>query len=437
MVRWTRQIFKEDAARILRILIPHGERKEFAEEIGITPQALSRLLDPYDPRAPRLAHVWAIAAALQRRGIPPGVVREIAVDLILASPFRIPMAIRRGNIPEGLTPIELVEEVESVLLRPPVGWRYDEWLGRVEGVRQDLEEVAARLPSMDPWVPLLRAAQGALMAAAAGLANCLDRLEEALVWGKQARRLAWDLLQSEALRDPWLRRRLGERLYTLGRWVLGAASADCAAYYNLGRPEIAWRLLEETAKLRPEAFEATAPWALMFQAGLLGGRLAYQGAARGLSFRQVQALYGEGESLAARLPDPFSFHHHAGIVRYAGWALLRGETTSRHHRWIRRQLEPVIDQLARLDPLGQVLILRAWGELCWREGEREEAWGAIREAGRIAGEARLFNQLRKIQRDWRGRLSPQNETFPSGHEGFFLMRKGNFSTLGPAAPGGR
>ncbi len=408
-----RRIFKREAAQRLLRLLPHGSRRAFAEAIGITPQALSRWLNPEDPQAPRLPHIWAIGAQLLRQKVPSFVVRELLVLFILSDPDRAPLLLDEG-FPESLTPRGLVEEVESAL-HPPMRWLcasdYGRWLRRIRERIRALERLACRLSPSDPWSPLLRTCQVALWLAAANSANALDRLEEALEWGQRARHWAWHLLQSDALRDPWLRSNLGRGFYRIGSWILSAVWGDCSAWYNSGCPEIAWDHLEQGAVIDPEAWEATAPWKSQFRISLTAGRLAYASAAQALSFREIQSLYGEGERLleGASLPNPHFFRFHAGLIRYAVWALLRREKVpSSQRRWARRQLEPVLRERRRLDPLAQILILRAWGELRWRDEEREEAVAAIREAIVIARQYHLHNQLRKIREAWEKRLSGQN-----------------------------
>jgi len=444
-----RQSFKRMGARLLGDLINHGARGAFAREVGLTPQAFSYILNPEDPRAPRLRTVWALVARLLRRGVPPAVVREVAFNLIMADPKRIAFfptwdeaQLENEAKLEALSPRELVEEVESAL-HPPHGWEgwrnYPLWLRRILRLADTLAALVDRLSPRDPWSPLLQAARAAVWAQAAGLANCIHWLDKALEWGRRARSLAEGLLKEGTLSDPWLKGCLQDRLSTVGRWVLSAAYADCGAFYNIGRPRLAWDALRTGVLRDPGTFhlDALALWREEFQAGQLVGELAYRSAADGLSLREVIDLFAEGDRLLERghltNPDGFSI----GLRRYAAWALLRGrEVPSRHRRQARQWLEPTLNALDRLDPLGQVMVRRAWAELRWQEGEIEEAKAHIRIAARAARDTGLWNQLVKIERDWvpRGRLSfsisggPRDRLFPRVRSRFF-----NFRPRGEAA----
>jgi transcriptional regulator with XRE-family HTH domain len=403
--REARLTWKAEAARLLDEVLPWGERKRLARAIGISPQELSALLNPRSPRAPHVDTAWGIAAYLRRRGVPAPLIQELAACLIMASPERAAILWDAG-VPESWTPAELVEEVDGLLLfsgREPL---YDLRLERAMHLIGVLEELASRLSPRDSWAPLVRAAQAVVWGFMAGMANGLDRLEQALRWGRMARRLAEGLLERETLLDPWMRRRLGDRIYAVGRWILWSLGGECSAYYNLGCPRYALEVLERSVRWddRLAREEACAPLYPEFREGRVVARLAYASAADGLSCREIRELYRAGDrfvqSGGPSHPDSFD----AGLRRYAAWAVLRGGSASRPaRRWARGLLDPVLQRRMTLDPLGRVLVLRAWGELRWQDGEREEAFAAIREAIREAEAARLFNQLAKIRRDWGSR----------------------------------
>jgi len=399
----SRRGWKARAASLLNDLLPWGERGRIAREIGLSPQALSIMLDPRNPRAPRAGVVWGLCACLRRRGVSEPLIQELAVSLLMASPARVAIPWDAG-VPESWTPAELVEEVESLLLHQEP--RYDRRLQRALRLAGLLEELAERLSPRDPWAALAQAARAVVWSAAAGLANSMDRLGQALRWGERARRLAEGLLERETLLDPWMRRRLGERIYAVGRWICWALGADCSAYYNLGAPGRALEILEGCARwdARLAREEACAPFLPEFREDRVIGRLAYASAAGDLSFREIRELYLAGDRFlqSGKPSNPRLFD--IGLRRYAAWAVLRGGSAAPSaRRWARRLLEPALKETEGLDPLVRVLVLRAWGELRRQEGEHEEARAAVQEAVREAYRACLFNQLAKIRRDWGNR----------------------------------
>jgi len=389
---------------ILQAHLAHGEKKELAAFLDITPQMLSALLHPEDRRIPSLRVIEGLLRFFEGRMDSP-TLRRLHLALLRAAGQP---ALQEGPHIRRADPVELLQSMErflQALPRLPAEeslFIAEEWLERTARLLRE------PCPPRERWVYM--ALRTIALAAAASIANLWDDLDAALRWGQAAetwaRRLSRLSLPGSA--GPWR-----ELLF---RWMAWAGAASASGFYNSGNPraalnrvENALRWLEELSA-QPEWRRAVPrPLSRYHLLSLASARLPY---ARWLPKHPWTSLERDLDQLWARiekdlspsrseLPEPVLEKWRLGLRRYMAQAILeQGGPPSRAWFW----LEPAWDQLPNLEPLAQVTVLRTTAAYAWRIGNLDLLEWTLQEAVRRAHTWGLRNQLAKIQRIWSPRI---------------------------------
>ncbi|MDT7948536.1 MAG: hypothetical protein RQ897_09360 [Thermoflexus sp.] len=398
-LRW-RRIYIE----ILQAHLTHGEKKELATFLGITPQMLSALLHPEDRRAPSLRVIEGLLRFFEGR-MDPSTLRRLHLALLRAAGQP---ALQEGPLIRRADPVELLQSMErflQALSHLPAEESLliaEEWLERTARLLRE------PCPSRERWVYM--ALRMIALAAAASIANLWDDLDAALRWGQAAeawaRRLSRQSLPGSA--GPWR-----ELLF---RWLAWAGAASASGFYNSGNPRAALKHVEDARRwleelsAQPE-WRHAVPHALVryHLLSLASARIPY---ARRLPKHPWTALERDLDHLRAQieedlppgrsdLPEPVLERWLLGLQRYMAQAVLeQGGPPARAWSW----LEPAWDRFPTLEPLAQVMVLRTTAAYAWRIGDLDLLEWTLQEAVRRAHAWGFRNQLAKIRRIWSSRI---------------------------------
>lgn len=365
---------REAAAAIIRCLVPHGDRGDFARQLGISASHLSQILAvdelPRQPdrRNPSAALIDRIVYAVPA----PQDVRESLRDHLNGARS----ALELGRQALADTPEELEKQVWEIrhashqATHAPDGTTASRLYRTVVTVGRALAERID--PDRHPFelVELLLCLHDALCV--------LDDAGSALYYALSAR----DLLECQPVgMEPG--RGNGRR----GELEVNAARAVGVAYNNLNQLRAA-QLAFQRAQAVQAAQDRPADWAPHFSRDFL--TVLYK--APWLTLKAVDRVVSRAETAAGdTMPDVYRFMMY---IKRADCFTAFGRTND-----ARRQLDslvPVTVRCANIGPLHRATFMTGYLKLCVKEGDRVEAaaWGG--KALRLAADAGLLRQQRSI-----------------------------------------
>ncbi|MCS7260368.1 MAG: helix-turn-helix domain-containing protein [Anaerolineae bacterium] len=376
-IAWQAQLHREVYIAMLNsALRAWGSKRRFAERVGISPQYLSYLCDPYNIRTPSVQLAQKIADILpisleQRKSLlehmlsanerrlqlntfPRSGIHDCTVESYLVELRRMhQMATFSGNAPLTKIQYGVIREISITLIK-------------------NLDPIANPLAFVELCLLLSEV-------------QCvLDRPDSALYYAKIAR----SVMESADPSDFWRDR---ERFES---FQINAILAEAVAYHNLKLFDNAYDCC-----LQAEATEAMKHQPKFWKPHLYRDKI-------NALIGKPRFTLGEAEGLANRVRDICT--QRAGefdpllellINRSLGQAYIQYGNLKKAHRL----LQTLIDQMETTPHVGalhKVLLLRTFASLLWKQNALSDWKSFIKSARDIATEAGLHHQIHEIEQEY-------------------------------------
>lgn len=372
------QLHREAYIAVLNGLLqsPAGKR-HLADKVGITPQYLSYLLNPYDHRTPGPALAQKLAAAL----LPDPATRESLLEhMLLARDERIRAC---GVVASEMSQLDMQTLLALVHgLQSAAQFTTDpRQANRQRQLVSDLGQLL--LAHLDQRCYPLEFAQLCMWVSSVESMRGLHA--NAIYFAKQARVILSQLTRADLCHTA--RPQFDELEFN-------ALRAEAIAYHNVKLQCTAYDLCiaaEHTLVAR----ESPAAWL----PHLYRDRLNAMSELPRFSLRAVEALAQEGKLWCER-----SDHPHAAL-----WAFMLDRSLARAYlrygkeKKARRVMQRLWDEIAHLPVVGtlhRVLFLKTYAEACWQDGDYT-AWASVlTTALRLAEAGGLRHQLQEMRQKY-------------------------------------
>jgi len=381
---WEAQIHREVYIAILNsALKTPGSKQRFAERVGITPQYLSYLLDPYNHRtaSPDLAKRISDALPL------PGEQRlSLQEHLLLARERRLQgkevlsLELTERSVDDCISRLRQAHQLATFATHPSLAKKWYRLIYEVGG------ELLGHLHSKTHSLAFVE-----VCLLLHDVQCVLNRPDSALYCAKLAR----SVIQSLEPRDFQQDRELFDTL------EINAIRAEAVAYHNL-------HLYQEAYDCCLQAHSANA----MKNRPELWKPHLYRDMINALS-RKPRFAISEAEGLANQIRavcehrgDDFAPLLLLLSNRSLGEAYIEHGSLKKARRVLRAQLEQ-ITQIPNVGPLHRTLFLRTYGKLLIKQGD-SAGWDFIRFAVRIAHEAGLCHQIMEMRQEYGSAVGPSS-----------------------------
>jgi transcriptional regulator with XRE-family HTH domain len=380
---WEAQLHKEAySAAVKSALRTPGTKQDFAERVGISPQYLSYLLNPDDPRTPGPEVAQKIADALP---LDPEQRADVFEHLLMSRQRRVSLK-RLQQEGSSTPPLEVqvarlghdhhlaATSTEAGQSRP-----------RLLAVRNTGK---ALLQWIDPHVAPLSIIQICFILHDT---QCLlNRPDDALYYAKLAR---------------WLVARLNQSLYRAQREYIDqlefhAIRAECVAYHGLKLPKQAYASCEEAATARGVR-ERPDKW----KPHLLRDTLNALSRTTRFSLRAAEELAQEVQTISQRRAGEDGFTLDFLMQRSLGMAY----HTHGNHAKARRVFEGLFNNLHAIPQLGPVpktLFLNSYARLLLEQGHRSEWEELLRQAIDMADNSGITQTFVKMRQSYGPTMGP-------------------------------
>jgi hypothetical protein len=390
---WEAQIHRESYIAILKgRLRKPGAKKAFAAEIGISPQYLSYLLDPFDHRAPSAPTAQAIAGALALTDHE----RFHMLDHLLRAGNHPPDAlpfVAHGHAPSErhgwLTAPDAVEAWAAQIrqMHAQSLFTHDPHLARIH-TTATAQSARHFLDTVNMWQQPLAYAEIALVLHEI---NCQrNQLSRAIYFAKRAR-----MVLSHADRA---------KLHPLHSRAMNALTnalrCEAVAYNNLKLYKVALHLLDQ-AEASPGAQAAPEIWL----PHLYRDRLNAVAGIRRVALGEAERVAREGARWA-KIGD--STHAEMfTLLLQKGLALvyLRHGRTA-HAEPLLLQLMEQMNGNPQAGPMYQAMVRLDYAELLWRTQRHEEWREVMPNTIRLAADAELTLTLTRIHKRYGRAVQP-------------------------------
>ncbi|HEY7346695.1 MAG TPA: helix-turn-helix transcriptional regulator [Ktedonobacterales bacterium] len=371
---WEAQLHKETYSAVLNsALKPPGTKQSFAEQVGISPQYLSYLLDPNDPRTPGPAVAQKIAAASP---LDPEQRASLFEHLFLASQRRLERERSRREVAShspltaqvamlGYAHHLACASTDHLQIRP-----------RFLAVRDASQDL---LKQVNPHVAALAAIQICFILSDT---QCiLNRPDDALYHAKLARLLIHSL-------DENIYR--SQREY-IDRLEFHAIRAEAVAYHNLKLPRRAYACCEEadTTRAIRERPEECKPHLLRDKLNALSHSPRF-------TLREAEDLAREVSSISQRIGGADGPIWEFLVQRSLGRAYLKYGAFTK----ARRVFEALLNDLHRIphmEPLHKTVFLNTYAKLLWQQGYAPTAQQARNLALSLAEDPSITPQFAELR----------------------------------------
>jgi len=396
------QVHREVAVAILQgVLRERGSKKRLAQRVGITPQYLSYLLDPFDYRtpSPETARKLVRALPLTREE------REELLEHLLLARARRAEAFIAFHHAERLPPHiaeEMIQVLSIALKEAQFGADSEKSRRGYRFVYEGGYCLATHVnPIENPWVFI----HASFLAHDA--ACVLNRHADALYLMK---RLAY------VPPDVWLDI-AGDRKQAVG-YQVHVHLAQATVYYNLGNTREATAHCEQAEKLLITPHTGTAELQHRWFPHLYRDRLNILAKTRRFSLAQAERWADqipEALERSARSEEERELLTFLGYVSLSRVYVRRGNNRNlRKAERILRSLQERVRTLSYIGPLHYTLLFRRMAELHKAKGDMDGWHHFIAMARQEAIAAGLSHQLREIQRELEGKCKLPGHMCSSG-----------------------
>lgn len=380
---WEAQLHKETYSAALKsaLRLP-GTKQSFAEQVGISPQYLSYLLNPDDPRTPGPEVAEKIAAALP---LDPEQRESLFEHLFLASQRRLEQerSLRAGSSTPPLTAQVAMlglahhlatSSVDPLQSRP-----------RFLAVRDNCK---ALLKQVNPHVAPLAVIQ--ICFVLHDTQCLLNRPDDALYHAKLAR---------------WLVHHLDRSTYRAQREYIDqlefhSIRAQTVAYHSLKLPKEAYACCEEAETTRV-ARERPDEW----KPHLLRDKLNTLSYMPRFTLREAEELAHEVSTITQRRGGADGPVWHFMMQRSLGRAYLEYGNLSKANRIFEALLND-LHRIPQLGPVPQTLFLNAYAKLLLQQGLIAEWQAILSRAVSIATDTGITRQFVEMRQSYGPTMGP-------------------------------
>jgi transcriptional regulator with XRE-family HTH domain len=380
---WEAQLHKEAySAAVKSALRTAGAKQDFAERVGISPQYLSYLLNPDDPRTPGPEVAQKIAAALP---LDPEQRADVFRHLLLARQRRLD---QRHALQAGSATPPIIIQVARL------GHNHHLAAVSTETTQSKPRLLAVRntgkllLQRIDPHVAPLAVIQICFILHDT---QCLlNRPDDALYYARLA---------------DWLIDRLDKSLYRAQREYidqleLNAIRAQTVAYHSLKLPKAAYACCEEAETVRIIR-ERSDEW----KPHLLRDKLNALSRTTRFSIREAEELAQEVQAISQQRGGADGLSLNFLIQRSLGMAY------HTHHNYIkaRRVFDAMLNDLSaipQLGPVPQTLFLNAYAKLLLEQGHVSEWETILKQASSTATSSGITQEFVKMRQGYGPTMGP-------------------------------
>lgn len=387
---WEAQIHRETYIAVLKgQLREPGAKKSFAARVGISPQYLSYLLNPYDHRtpSPRIARAIVDALALTQHE------REHVYEHLILARGREP-AVDGGHATKPGTSGAPVTGEEVARLAEEIGRLYEASLFTADpaGARllttQTAQVARYFLHHVDPWRHPLEYSNAAMILHEI---NCMrHQLSRALYYAKRAR-VVLSHADEAVLRPQWSRAQDA---------LTNAMRCEAVVYnhYRLHKPAL--ELLSQA-----EASVAAAASPAVWLPHLYRDRLLAVANTRRTALGEAERLAFQGTDWAERRggdnAELLAVLLHKGLVI----AYLRHNHLDQAER-LARQLVDQVTKLPRAGPMHRAQVNLVYAAALWRAGRQADWQAVIAQTIQLAADAELTFALARIHHHYGAAAEP-------------------------------
>ncbi len=380
---WEAQLHKEAySAAVKSALRTPGTKQDFAERVGISPQYLSYLLNPEDPRTPGPDVAQKIADALP---LDPEQRADVFRHLLLARQRRLD---QRRALQAGSSTPPLAVQVARL------GHHHHLAATSTEATQSKPRLLAVRntgkllLQQIDPHIAPLSIIQICFILHDT---QCLlNRPDDALYYARLA---------------DWLIDRLDKSLYRSQREYidlleLNAIRAQTVAYHGLKLPKAAYACCEEaeTVRIIRERPDVWKPHLLRDKLNALSRTTRF-------SIREAEELAQEVQTISQRRGGAVGLSLNFLIQRSLGMAY----HTHRNHSKARRVFDALLSDLHTIPQLGPVpktLFLNAYAKLLLEQDHISEWEAILKQAASTADNSGITQEFVRMRQSYGPTMGP-------------------------------
>ena len=379
---WFAEIHREVYVALLKSWIPHGQRGDFAQRVGITREYLSYLCalgEDVERRLPSARLAQRLAAALPA---PPEIKRSLVENIDLARVLAAQVRYDIRSVINQRRVSELIAELDVSHQQATFG------VEAVDVARQYRFTRDAALLLLSQISPESYPAAYAQTCMYLHDAQCiLDRADDALRWSK----IAALVLENVDQLEDGIEREYADNLY------INTVRGQAVAYNNLGLyrrvPEIVERARHTNAYRNANDF-----WMPLV------GRdtLTNLSCTPRFSIRQARRIAREIENQCERKGDTFTFFlARESLVR----CLIQHEEWKPAYKLLGEEVA-LLPRLPYVGTLHRALLFKTQALFAWHSGDRQSWKLHVSETLRLVHQAGLRHQYREVIQIYGGALTP-------------------------------